>query len=121
MVRSRPREPVLAVEEPCRRTPAAWRQRDLRSCAVDAPSRAVRSPDAHRRDRTRPARSVAPDQDPLGLAARARVQTRSGTWLLPYGIPLTGGDGTRVVVIMQPAPASEIAPLVTLAYGLRRP
>lgn len=64
------------------------------------------------------ARSLAPDQDPLGLAARARVQTRSGTWLLLYGTPLTGGAGNRVAVIVQPAPASEIAPLVALAYGL---
>jgi len=64
------------------------------------------------------ARSLAPDQDPLGLAARARVQTRAGTWLLLYGTQLTGGAENRVAVIVQPAPASEIAPLVALAYGL---
>ncbi|HEX6497415.1 MAG TPA: helix-turn-helix transcriptional regulator [Micromonosporaceae bacterium] len=55
--------------------------------------------------------------DPLGLGARSRVQTRSGSWLLLYGTPLVGGDG-RTAVIIQPAVGSEVAPLVALAYGL---
>jgi DNA-binding CsgD family transcriptional regulator len=72
------------------------------------------------------ARTLAAGQDPLGLAARSRVQTRDGRWLLIYGTPLSGtvtsenGDrpGVRTAVIIQPAPAAEIAPLVALAYGL---
>ncbi len=64
------------------------------------------------------ARALEVGQDPLGLAARSRVQTRSGTWLLLYGTPLAGGAENRIAVIIQPAPASEIAPLVALAYGL---
>ena len=64
------------------------------------------------------ARSLGTGQDPLGFAARARAQTRSGNWLLLYGTPLAGGADGRVAVIIQPAPASEVAPLVALAYGL---
>jgi DNA-binding CsgD family transcriptional regulator len=64
------------------------------------------------------ARSLGRGHDPLGLAARARVRTRGGRWLLLYGTPLSGGDGRRVAVIVQPAPAAEIAPIVALAYGL---
>jgi DNA-binding CsgD family transcriptional regulator len=64
------------------------------------------------------ARTLGRGHDPLGLAARARVRTRGGQWLLLYGTPLSGGDGGRVAVIVQPAPAAEIAPIVALAYGL---
>jgi DNA-binding CsgD family transcriptional regulator len=63
------------------------------------------------------ARALAND-DPLQLAARSRVQTRSGAWLLLYGTRLDGhGDG-RVAVILHPAAPHEVAPLVALAYGL---
>jgi DNA-binding CsgD family transcriptional regulator len=64
------------------------------------------------------ARSLQRGDDPLGLAARARVRTRGGHWLLLYGTPLAGGGDGRVAVIVQPAPATEIAPIVALAYGL---
>jgi DNA-binding CsgD family transcriptional regulator len=64
------------------------------------------------------ARTLAACEDPLGLAARARVQTRSGRWLLLYGTQLSGASAGRTAVIIQPAPASEVAPLVALAYGL---
>ncbi|HEV3400693.1 MAG TPA: helix-turn-helix domain-containing protein [Acidimicrobiales bacterium] len=64
------------------------------------------------------ARTLRAGSDPLGLAARSRVQTRSGAWLLLYGTPLAGGADGRTAVIVQPAPASEVAPLVALAYGL---
>jgi DNA-binding CsgD family transcriptional regulator len=64
------------------------------------------------------ARTLRPGQDPLELAARSRVQTRSGRWLLLYGTPLSGGSDGRTAVIIQPAAAHEIAPLITLAYGL---
>jgi DNA-binding CsgD family transcriptional regulator len=51
-------------------------------------------------------------------AARSRVQTRSGRWLLLYGTRLSGGDRARVAVIIQPAAPHDVAPLVALAYGL---
>ncbi|MDQ4102577.1 MAG: helix-turn-helix transcriptional regulator [Actinomycetota bacterium] len=63
-------------------------------------------------------RAMQPTTDPLQVAARARVQTRSGAWLLLYGTPLTGGAHTRTAVIIQPATPNEVAPLVALAYGL---
>jgi DNA-binding CsgD family transcriptional regulator len=64
------------------------------------------------------ARAAHVGQDPLELAARSRVQTRSGRWLLLYGTRLSGvGDG-RTAVIIQPAAVHEVAPLVALAYGL---
>ena len=53
-----------------------------------------------------------------GLASRARVQTRSGRWLLLYATPLSGGLEGRVAVIIQPAGLHDIAPLVAQAYGL---
>ncbi|HEY3235419.1 MAG TPA: LuxR C-terminal-related transcriptional regulator [Polyangiaceae bacterium] len=64
------------------------------------------------------ARMLETGGDPLGLAARSRVQTRSGRWLLLYGTQLSGGKGSRVAVIVQPAAPHEVAPLVALAYGL---
>ena len=64
------------------------------------------------------ARTLSKGADPLPLAARSRVRTRSGEWLLLYGTPLSGGTDGRTAVIVQPAPASEVALLVALAYGL---
>jgi len=64
------------------------------------------------------ARALRPGQDPLELAARSRVRTKSGRWLLLYGTRLSGGPDGRTAVIIQPAAAHEVAPLVTLAYGL---
>jgi DNA-binding CsgD family transcriptional regulator len=64
------------------------------------------------------ARTLAAGQDPLQLAARSRVQTRSGRWLLLYGTQLSGGADGRTAVIIQPAAPSEVVPLVALAYGL---
>jgi len=64
------------------------------------------------------ARALRAGQDPLELAARSRVQTRSGRWLLLYGTRLSGGTGGRTAVIIQPAATHEVAPLVALAYGL---
>lgn len=64
------------------------------------------------------ARSLAAGQDPLDLAARSRVQTRSGQWLLLYGTQLSGGADGRTAVIIQPAAPNEVVPLVALAYGL---
>ena len=64
------------------------------------------------------ARVLSAGGDPLQLAARSRVQIRSGAWLVLYGTPLTGGAAGRTAVIVQPAPANEVAPLVAMAYGL---
>jgi DNA-binding CsgD family transcriptional regulator len=64
------------------------------------------------------ARALRAGQDPLELAARSRVRTRSGRWLLLYGTRLSGGPDGRTAVIIQPAAAHEVAPLITLAYGL---
>jgi DNA-binding CsgD family transcriptional regulator len=64
------------------------------------------------------ARALRAGQDPLELAARARVQTRSGRWLLLYGTRLSGAAEGRTAVIIQPAAVHEVAPLVALAYGL---
>lgn len=63
-------------------------------------------------------RTLAAGDDPLQLAARARVQTRSGSWLLLYGTPLAGEGARRTAVILQPAAAGDVAPLVALAYAL---
>ena len=64
------------------------------------------------------ARALAGGQDALQLVARSRVQTRSGRWLLLYGTRLSGGVPGRTAVIIQPATACDVAPLVALAYGL---
>ena len=58
------------------------------------------------------------DDAPAPLAARSRVRTRRGSWLLLYGTSLHGGRGGRTAVIIQPAAPGDVAPLVALAYGL---
>jgi DNA-binding CsgD family transcriptional regulator len=59
-------------------------------------------------------RSVALQaRSPSGDAA-ARVRTRSGRWLLVRGSML----GERAAVIIEPAKAPELAPLIADAYGL---
>lgn len=63
-------------------------------------------------------RTIEPGTDPLELAARSRVRTRSGAWLLLYGTRLSGAADGMTAVIIQPATPNEIAPLVALAYGL---
>jgi len=57
-------------------------------------------------------------RDPLQSSARSRVQTRTGSWLVVYGTPLSGAGGGRTAVIIQPATPNEVAPLVAVAYGL---
>lgn len=56
------------------------------------------------------ARTLSSGDDPLQLAARSRVQTRLGAWLLLYGTPLAGGGDRRTAVILQPATPDEVAP-----------
>lgn len=49
---------------------------------------------------------------------RARLRTRAGVWLLLHGSPLQGTD--QLALIIEPAKASEVAPLIVEAYGLTR-
>jgi len=53
-------------------------------------------------------------------ATRTRVRTRSGVWLLVHASCLRGADGTGadVAVVIEPAKASEVAPLIVEAYEL---
>ncbi len=53
-----------------------------------------------------------------GSVARCRVLTRSGQWLVLHGETLHLSGEERVGVIIEPAPAAEIAPLIVCAYGL---
>ena len=64
------------------------------------------------------ARAIAPGTDPLELAARVRVRTRSGAWLLLYGTRLSGDTGGRTAVIIHPATPQDVAPVIALSYGL---
>lgn len=47
---------------------------------------------------------------------RARLRTPSGTWLIAHAAPLVATD--QEVIVIEPAKASEIAPIVVDAYGL---
>lgn len=53
------------------------------------------------------------------LLPRARVQTKSGQWLLLHAARLTGAAGDeQIAVILDPAAPADMAPLVLQAYGL---
>jgi DNA-binding CsgD family transcriptional regulator len=47
---------------------------------------------------------------------RSRLRTRRGVWLLMHGSVLAGTD--QVALILEPAKASDVAPLIVEAYGL---
>lgn len=47
---------------------------------------------------------------------RLRLRTLSGTWLIARASPFAGGERTAIVI--EPARASEIAPVLVAAYGL---
>ena len=51
-------------------------------------------------------------------SARARTYTRSGRWLVVHGMRLQGGDEDRIGLIIEPARAYEIAPIILSANGL---
>ena len=53
-------------------------------------------------------------------AARARIHTRAGRWLVVHGSGLRGEHGAngRVALVIEPARASEIAPIIVEAYQL---
>jgi DNA-binding CsgD family transcriptional regulator len=48
--------------------------------------------------------------------ARARLRTRTGVWLVMHGSMLEGTDD--VALVIEPAKANDIAPLIVEAYGL---
>jgi DNA-binding CsgD family transcriptional regulator len=78
--------------------------------AVPSESKVVQAVAARVRTMSRPG---APP-----LAARARVRTRTGTWLVVHGTPLSGATDGRTAVIIQPAGPYEVAPLIALSHGL---
>jgi DNA-binding CsgD family transcriptional regulator len=61
------------------------------------------------------ARAMSPAASGVAVA---RVQSRSGTWVVLHGAPLTSTAGRRVAVIVEPAQPARIAPLLMAAYGL---
>jgi DNA-binding CsgD family transcriptional regulator len=69
------------------------------------------------------ARLQALEQEPESSAAllmpRARVQTRSGQWLVLHASRLSGPRGNgQIAVILEPASPAEVMPLVLQAYAL---
>jgi DNA-binding CsgD family transcriptional regulator len=52
--------------------------------------------------------------------ARARVRTRRGLWLVCHASCLRGPDGSlgSIAVVVEPAKAAEIAPIIVQAYDL---
>ncbi|EXU65126.1 hypothetical protein Z951_27110 [Streptomyces sp. PRh5] len=53
------------------------------------------------------------------LPAFGRVRGRSGRWLSLHASPLSGGPHpASVAVTMNPAPATDVAEVLLLAYGL---
>ena len=60
-----------------------------------------------------------PRADAPTLPPRARVQTRSGRWLVLHAARLSSAAGSgQIAVILEPAAPAEVAPLVLQAYGL---
>ena len=64
------------------------------------------------------ARAIAAGLD--GGVAAARIQGRSGRWLVVHGFPMEGGDGDegRTALVIQPARGSDVATIVVQAYEL---
>jgi DNA-binding NarL/FixJ family response regulator len=59
-------------------------------------------------------RAAAADRQPQA-APRARVRTRAGVWLLLHGSLLE--DTGQLALIIEPAKAADVAPLIVEAYG----
>jgi DNA-binding CsgD family transcriptional regulator len=60
--------------------------------------------------------SVSTLTEPDVRPRRVRLRTPSGTWLVAHASPLAGSG--QVALVIEPAKASEIAPIVIEAYGL---
>ena len=54
--------------------------------------------------------------EPGASPRRLRLRTLTGTWLIAHASPLAGTG--QVALVIEPAKASEIAPIVIEAYGL---
>jgi DNA-binding CsgD family transcriptional regulator len=63
-------------------------------------------------------RALRGGEDVPGEVAVARVQTRSGTWMVVHGAALVGNGPPRVAIILEPASPARITPLLMSAYGL---
>lgn len=65
------------------------------------------------------ARLIAQQGETASLQAHLRVRTRTGHWLTVHGSHLTGSDQRMVqtAIILEMAPASEIAQVLMLAYA----
>ena len=61
------------------------------------------------------ARAAARD-DRLGRLPRGRLRTASGVWLVVHGSVLEGSD--HLALVIEPAKATDVAPLIIEAYGL---
>jgi len=64
------------------------------------------------------ARAIVDGTAAPGALARARVRTRSGTWVLVRASTLGDGADAPTAVILEPARPEELAPLVAHGYGL---
>lgn len=64
------------------------------------------------------ARLVANGSAGTDMMARCRVRTRSGRWLILSGERIRIADRKHISLIVEPARAPEIAPLIVSAYGL---
>ena len=53
-----------------------------------------------------------------GPAATARIRTASGRWLLAHGSVIGDGSDSRAAVILEPAHAHHLAPMIAGAYDL---
>jgi DNA-binding CsgD family transcriptional regulator len=64
------------------------------------------------------ARAIAQDQD--HRAARTRIHSKGGRWLVCHASCLRDADGTigNTALVIEPAKASEIAPIIVQAYQL---
>jgi DNA-binding CsgD family transcriptional regulator len=60
--------------------------------------------------------SLATLTAPGARTRRVRLRTANGTWLVAHASPLAGAG--QVALVLEPAKASEIAPIVIEAYGL---
>lgn len=58
---------------------------------------------------------ATPDGD---TAPTGRLRTRDGVWLVMHGSRLAGSD--QLALVVEPAKASDVAPLIVEAYGLSR-
>ncbi|WP_320671843.1 LuxR C-terminal-related transcriptional regulator [Patulibacter defluvii] len=59
---------------------------------------------------------TAGDPAQPAAARQARLRTRSGMWLMAHASPL--GAGGQVAMVIEPAKASQVAPVIVEAYGL---